>query len=565
MRKLAALQQTNAQLTSYKVNQLTTPNPRTERDSDSTQTSVETDGAQPVTGSLAAKPRAGRNTKRVQVSVPVEGSSAAAVTMRRPATGNQIKSEREPESMETAQLHLDLNRLSTMDCDEDDARREFRELIQKYTSAVGVGHVIQDDDGNWDLKPNHATGRVPRRHDFVERFARCCELTIDRNSIQIESFLGLESFYTPIQVFGAADEVLLVLSGDRSSARTLYVLEIVANYFSLWLKNRRSKRSDWKLSSLAALIELVSAIEKQPSVQDGCQVIASELGRHLNCEHAAVATNFRGRMRVQAVSGTEKIEQSSRLLSVLQTALSETLLRDEMCRWPAVEEEESQLLLLGHRQLARDLGAEAVSSISLISPDGEKVGAFIVAGQSALLQGDRLPNFMRTAAPRLASALDVVYRAERSRIVRLVQLAVQKLRTVRGRMWVLICLGVIAAMMLPVPYRVRTNCVVESTQRRFVVAPFDGVIAEGFVEPGDQVKQGELLARMDDQQIRYELASVIAEKQQAIKQREINLAERDVSSSLLSDLETQRLKAKQELLEHQQRQVEMRKIGRAHV
>ena len=63
---------------------------------------------------------------------------------------------------------------------------------------------------------------------------------------------------------------------------------------------------------------------------------------------------------------------------------------------------------------------------------------------------------------------------------------------------------------------------------------------------------------MDDQEIRYDLIGVRAEKQQAAKKREIELAERDVSQSLLSDLERQRLVAQQQLLEYQQGQVELR-------
>lgn len=471
------------------------------------------------------------------------------------AEGN--KSSNEPESMQTAQLHLDLNRLTTLEGDESEIRAEFRKVIQQYTGAVGVGHVIRDQDGSWDLKQHHSTGRVPRRQDFVDRFAKCCNITVERNAIQIESFLGLESFYTPIQVFGLADEVLLVLSAEKNSSKVLFALEVIAAYFGLWLKGKRSKRTDWKLSSLAALIELVSEVEKQSTLRAGCQVIASEMARHLNCQQVAIATNLRSKIQVQALSGASSLETSSTLARDLQTALSETLLRDEMSQWPN-EKVEDQQLLLAHKQLANHLGLEAVSSIPLTTPDGNQVGAVILAGSLDLLQGDRLPNFLRASAPRLASALEVVDRAQVSRLRLALRTFKAKMATARGRVLAFSALAVFALLMIPIPYRIRSSCKVDSTVKRFVVAPFNGTIERGYFEPGDKVKSGDLLAEMDDQEIRYELAGIRAEKRQAMKQREIQLAERNVGSSLLSDLESKRLAARQSLLEHQKQQVEMR-------
>ncbi len=122
----------------------------------------------------------------------------------------------------------------------------------------------------------------------------------------------------------------------------------------------------------------------------------------------------------------------------------------------------------------------------------------------------------------------------------------------------MLVMAVISIMLVPVQYKVRCNCETEPVGRRYAVAPFAGIIEEGFVEAGDQVIQGQLLARMDAEEMRWELASVLAEQQQASKQREIELARRNVTESMLSDIEQERLAAKAELLRHRLASVEIR-------
>jgi len=76
-----------------------------------------------------------------------------------------------------------------------------------------------------------------------------------------------------------------------------------------------------------------------------------------------------------------------------------------------------------------------------------------------------------------------------------------------------------ALLFVPVPHRVPCNCQLEPVTRRFVAAPFAGPLKETFVEPGDLVKQGQLLARMDGREIRWELSGVQADLYRAAKQR----------------------------------------------
>ena len=98
-------------------------------------------------------------------------------------------------------------------------------------------------------------------------------------------------------------------------------------------------------------------------------------------------------------------------------------------------------------------------------------------------------------------------------------------------------------------YRVRCNAAIEPATRRFAVAPFDGLVSIAFAEPGDRVKQGEVLAEIDGRSIRWELSGVSAERRQSLRQREMELTDREIAKTFLAELENERLTAKENILE----------------
>jgi hypothetical protein len=57
---------------------------------------------------------------------------------------------------------------------------------------------------------------------------------------------------------------------------------------------------------------------------------------------------------------------------------------------------------------------------------------------------------------------------------------------------------------LPVPYNVAVDATLESGQRRAIISPFDGYLAEARVRPGDRVTAGTLLGRFDTRELQHQ-------------------------------------------------------------
>ncbi len=73
--------------------------------------------------------------------------------------------------------------------------------------------------------------------------------------------------------------------------------------------------------------------------------------------------------------------------------------------------------------------------------------------------------------------------------------------------WKVVSLGLVAlalVLAVPIQYRVTAKTVIEGEVHRVVSAPFDGFLAEAPARPGDVVKAGEVMARLDDKELKLE-------------------------------------------------------------
>jgi multidrug resistance efflux pump len=78
------------------------------------------------------------------------------------------------------------------------------------------------------------------------------------------------------------------------------------------------------------------------------------------------------------------------------------------------------------------------------------------------------------------------------------------------------------------------------------------------VEPGDVVDCDQVLGRMDGKEIRWELATITAERERVAKAHDVNLAAGKVAAAQIDRLEFERLDQKRQLLEHRFEHLEIK-------
>ena len=98
-------------------------------------------------------------------------------------------------------------------------------------------------------------------------------------------------------------------------------------------------------------------------------------------------------------------------------------------------------------------------------------------------------------------------------------------------------------------HRVAAKTFIEGAVQRAAVAPFDGYVAESRVRAGDTVKQGQVLCRLDDRDLKLEQTKWMAERDQADRKYRQALAAQDRASAAVTAAQIEQAQAQLLLVE----------------
>jgi multidrug efflux pump subunit AcrA (membrane-fusion protein) len=125
--------------------------------------------------------------------------------------------------------------------------------------------------------------------------------------------------------------------------------------------------------------------------------------------------------------------------------------------------------------------------------EGRTMGALVVLGNEPVATSSHTVAFVRAAERSLATALGVMQRLEGGSLVRIGRAAGRLWQTKKGKAALVVILALLAALAVPLPYKVKCDCQLEPVTRRFVAAPFEGTLQRASVKPGDVVREGDVL------------------------------------------------------------------------
>ncbi len=287
----------------------------------------------------------------------------------------------------------------------------------------------------------------------------------------------------------------------------------------------------------------------QAGGRDGLLRLTAGLRRLTGCSRVALAGRRGHRMVLLALSDVSSPDRRTEEIRVLEKGLAECASRSSPLCWPAPAPELDSPVLA---EIGRVTGSGCAAAVPLPGDNGHDSALLLLWQENPGRNVSATLAMLAASAPLLAGCV----RALRQRPWRLGP--GDNSRPRRRRLLVAAVAAVLALVLLvPVPYRVPAGALVRPVTTRYVVARFDTILDKVLVDPGDRVRAGELLARLDGREISLQLAGLNAERDKAARMYDRYLAAGDTPSAQVARLDMERLDQQIHLLRQRQTHLQL--------
>lgn len=351
------------------------------------------------------------------------------------------------------------------------------------------------------------------------------------------------------------DEILGVIAIRFTGARWPENAQETLGQCLGWLALRRqedgSHQQLFRERLLTSLDLLVAGLDEQHG-DAAAQNIATELAVKLNCDRVAIGFGDKRRLRIAALSHSAEFSRRLELGQALEAAMNEAADQGQPIHFSlhATESLPTHVIQLQHKALSEKYGNGVILSVPVYFNERE-LAVFLFEWSQAV-HDPLLEQLAYGLPPVLARLLNDKRRADRG-IFRLFadSLAVQMRhlfgpRHAKNKLIALCLLGFgLFCYFASGDFRISAEAELEGRARQIVASPFDGFVSESAARAGQQVKRGDLLALLDDRDMRLETSRWASQEAQYVKQShdaeaQHNLAQLQISRAQAQQAEAQR-------------------------
>ncbi|WP_295882588.1 HlyD family efflux transporter periplasmic adaptor subunit [uncultured Thiohalocapsa sp.] len=330
--------------------------------------------------------------------------------------------------------------------------------------------------------------------------------------------------------------VVAVEAAHRGEPRMQQVMRLL-QWGAAWWQPRltASDSAGGHQAHTGVLGVLVSAMEAN-GLAAAATAAVTELALVLDCDRVAYGSRPGRHVRVRALSHSAQFNKKSSLLRDIGAAMDEAMDQQATVLLPepaAADAAGAGLATHAARRLAERHGARALCVLPLADA-GHIVGALSLERDAERPFTAAEQALAEHTATLLGPVLEAKRRDDRWIGAKNLDAFIGLLGRLFGRGHLVLktsALGLLAvAVFLATAtgaYRISAPATLEGRVQRALTAPLDGFIAGTAVRPGDLVRAGDLLAQLEDKDLKLEQAKWEAERAKLAREYSQAIAERD--------------------------------------
>jgi RND family efflux transporter MFP subunit len=359
----------------------------------------------------------------------------------------------------------------------------------------------------------------------------------------------------PVEAGGEFVAVVALDVAPRPSAELERAVRQLA-WGSAWLELHAlsGKEGGARGERLEDLLHLIATPLEHVRFRAAATAFVTELATRFHCDRVTLGFRKGGHINLRAFSHSARFSERANVTRAIEAAMDEALDQEATLVWPRPPEAPPQLTRY-HEELARESDAGAICSMPVAH--GSAWSGVVTCERRGFHPFDAGEVELLEAAVALAGpTLAVQWRDERWLGARALESTRARLSDLVGPGHVALKLGTAIAVLLFAflalakgDFRVTAEMTLEARVLRAAVAPFDGYIGEAPVRAGDVVRAGDLLATLDDRELRLERTRWGSQLQQLLKQYRQAMAERDAAQVAILSAQVDQARAQLGLVE----------------
>lgn len=301
----------------------------------------------------------------------------------------------------------------------------------------------------------------------------------------------------------------------------------------------------------AKLLDMLLALLAEDSVRESALALVNRLAREFDCQQVQLGLAQGKGIKVLAMSHAAWFDERTEAVNLATQAMHEAYDQRQRIEWPAPQQDDGRVHE-AHRRYAESQRIGALCNVPLVC--GSQVVGVLMFERARGFEPRELA-FFDTLALALAPVIELRRRSEQGVLAHAWR---------KGRHWLgiatdssfpaiklgvaLLALLVLALAWLPVPYRVSAQALVEGSVQRSAVAPFEGYLREAPARAGDTVKAGQVLAVLDDKDLKLERVRWESELEVALRKEREAMAKANPVDQRLAAAQANQARAQLDLV-----------------
>ncbi len=323
-----------------------------------------------------------------------------------------------------------------------------------------------------------------------------------------------------------------------------------------WLEALARRKTFTSKARLVTVLELIATSLQHARFQAAATAVATELATTFGCERVSIGF-MRGRhIRVKALSHSAAFAAKTNVVRAIEAAMDEAADQSATVVYPARGDGPFQVTR-AHAELLQQHGTGAVCTVPLTAGP-EVLGALLLELPAGAEFDARTVELCQHAALLVGPVLDVKRREDRWIGTKAFDSAARQWRHLVGprhvalKLWVLLVALLVGFFsVVEGDYMITANASLEGKVQRAVTAAMQGYIIEARARAGDVVRKGDLLAAMDDRDLRLERQKMVSQAGQQESERRQAIAEGNRARAGILEAQSGQIRAQMALIDEQ--------------